>query len=628
MTDRHGQPAVPPAPPPPLSAWAPPPEFVAKTNVAWLMARAGVDSYAALHAWSVENREAFWAAAIERVGVRLRRPWTRLLDLSAGVESPRWLDDARLNVVESCFQAPPDSPAIVHQTEGGTLRTTTVGELAALTDRVAANVRRAGYAPGTALAILMPMTAESVAIYLGIVKAGFAVVGIADSFSPREVAGRLGLSNAAAVFTQDVIRRGGRALPLYEKAIEASAPPAVVLAAGGELGVTLRQGDQTWAEFLGGAGQAEAAAAAEERGPDDVINLLFSSGTTGDPKVIPWTQATPIKCAVDAHFHQDVRPGDVLVWPTNLGWMMGPWLIFAGLMNRATIGLYDGAPTGRPFGQFVQDAKATMLGVVPSLVKAWRASDCMLGLDWSAIRLFSSTGECSSADDMAWLSSLAGGRPVVEYCGGTEIGGGYLTGTVTLPCVPGTFNTPALGLDVVILDDDGRPADSGELFIVPPSIGLSTRLLNRDHHEVYFTGTPLGPNGQALRRHGDQVERLLDGRWRALGRADDTMNLGGIKVSSAELERVVGAVPGVVETAAIAVAPGGGGPSMLVVYAVCAASPAPDEARLAADMRAAVKRDLNPLFKIHDVVLIDALPRTTSNKVMRRVLRDRYQGTR
>ena len=77
------------------------------------------------------------------------------------------------------------------------------------------------------------------------------------------------------------------------------------------------------------------------------INILFSSGTTGDPKVIPWNQTTPIKCAADAHFHHNIQPGDVLVWPTNIGWMMGPWLIFASLMNRAAMGLYYGAPTGR-----------------------------------------------------------------------------------------------------------------------------------------------------------------------------------------------------------------------------------------------------------------------------------------
>src|SRR6202012_1157485 len=117
-----------------------------------------------------------------------------------------------------------DVPAIVHQAEGSAMATMSYGELEALTARVATNLRRLGYQPGDALAIFMPMTAESVAIYLGIVAAGCAVVGIADSFAPREIATRLRISNAVGVFTQDVQLRAGKSHPLYANAIEAGAP--------------------------------------------------------------------------------------------------------------------------------------------------------------------------------------------------------------------------------------------------------------------------------------------------------------------------------------------------------------------------------------------------------------------
>jgi acetyl-CoA synthetase len=421
------------------------------------------------------------------------------------------------------------------------------------------------------------------------------------------------------VFTQDVTLRGGKTLPLYANVIEAEATCAIVLPAGQQLCLPLRSQDCEWNDFLGPAEPFVAV----ERDPDDAMNILFSSGTTGDPKVIPWTHTTPLKGAMDAHFHHDVHPNEVLVWPTSLGWMMGPWLIFASLMNKATLGLYYGAPTGKPFGQFVQDANTTLLGLVPSLVKLWRSTGCMDGIDWNSIRRFSSTGECSTADDMHWLMKFSGHKPIVEYCGGTEIGGGYIATVLTKPCVPSTFNAPTLGLDFCILDDDGQPTDNGELFIVPPSIGLSTTLLNQDHHTVYFADTPTGPNGELLRRHGDRMEQFAQGYWRAHGRADDTMNLGGIKVSSAEIERVLLQVPGISEVAAIAVSPDGG-PSLLVVYAVPTTGCPSDQPAVLAGMKQAIRQELNPLFKIHDLVLIDALPRTASNKVMRRTLRDRY----
>jgi len=541
------------------------------------------------------------------------------MDLSYGVEEPHWLVNARLNIVESCFAAPPDSPAIIYQPEVGPLATMSVGQLKELTARVAANLKRRGFGAGDRLAILMPMTAESVAIYLGIIQAGCVAVGIADSFQPKEIATRMHSARVDGLFTQDIQVRGGKTLSLYAKIIEAMAPPAIVLPAKERLCLPLRRADCGWDEFLEAADPFEAV----PREPSDPLTILFSSGTTGEPKAIPWTQTTPIKCAADAHFHQDVHPGDVLVWPTNLGWMMGPWLVFASLLNRATMGLYYGTPTGPGFGRFVQNAKATMLGVVPSLVRTWRNTSCMQDVDWHDLKVLSSTGECSHPEDMRWLMSLAGGRPVIEYCGGTEIGGAYITGTVTRPCVPGTFNTPALGLDLVILDERGKPAENGEVFIVPPSIGLSGTLLNNDHHEIYFANTPRGPNGEVLRRHGDQMQKLAGGYWRALGRVDDTMNLAGIKVSSAEIEQVLQSVPQVKETAAIAISPDGG-PSQLIIYAACSAAQELGKDALRTSMQNFIKRDLNPLFKIHDLVLVDALPRTPSNKVMRRVLRDQY----
>jgi acetyl-CoA synthetase len=160
------------------------------------------------------------------------------------------------------------------------------------------------------------------------------------------------------------------------------------------------------------------------------------------------------------------------------------------------------------------------------------------------------------------------------------------------------------------------------LFLVPPSVGLSADLLNRDHHEVYHAGVPVAD--VSLRRHGDHVERLANGYYRALGRIDDTMNLGGIKVSSAGIERAIAGVPGVAEVAVIAVPPPGGGPSRLVVYAVPVPGEDPDVERWKADMQTAISAELNPLFRVHDVVAVAALPRTASAKVMRRELRDEY----
>ncbi len=603
------------------AAWFPSDEQIQSTNIAALMQQLQINSYRKLHHWSVQNRAQFWELMVEKINICFREKYTKIINSSEDVESAKWLDGARFNIAESCFQAPKDSMAIAFQPEGGSLSFWTYGELDVLSNRVANGLIEAGFKIGDRIAIAMPMTAESVAIYLGIIKAGCTVVSIADSFAANEIAARIRISNAQAIFTQDYILRAGKKLPLYTKIGEANAPKAIVISLDNSSGLQLRQGDLTWGDFLSYKEYFDPIPC----NPLDYINILFSSGTTGDPKAIPWTQTTPIKCAVDGYLHQDIHPGDVVAWPTNLGWMMGPWLIFASLINRATIALYYGIPTEREFGQFVQNARVNILGLVPSLVNIWKTTNCMQGLDWSAIKAFSSTGECSNPQDMLFLMSLAGYKPIIEYCGGTEIGGAYITGTVVQPCAPSTFTTPALGLDLVILDEDGQVAEQGEAFIIPPSIGLSTELLNKDHHQVYFANTPSVPaTSSPLRRHGDQIERLPNGYYRAQGRVDDTMNLGGIKVSSTEIERILNTVEGISETAAIAISPLDGGPSQLVIYAVLSAMLTDQLEELKSKLQKAIAQNLNPLFKIRGLVIVESLPRTASNKVMRRVLREQY----
>ncbi len=586
--------------------WEPDANTIANANATKLMHEAGVDSWKALHAWSATHREDYWRIAARELGFG---DHARVLDLEDGVEQPRWFPEAKWNAAAACFQEA-SKTAIIAGGEDDLLRRVSYGELRSMANQVSLGLARLGLSEGDAVALYMPMNVECVAAYLGIVQAGLAVVSIPDSFTPPEVATRLRLGQADAVITVATFRRGGKDVPMLPKAQEATDQPCIVIGDG-----LLRDQDIAWDDFL-----VEGDYTAPSLEPSHVSNILFSSGTTGEPKAIPWTHLTPLKAAADGRYHQDIHPDDVVAWPTNIGWMMGPWLIYATFLNGATMALYEGAP-GPDFVDFANQAGVTVLGVVPAIVRAWRAAG-VPPASLHAVRVFSSTGEASNADDYAYLMSLAAqGAPVIEYCGGTEIGGGHITGSVLQAQRPATFTTPALGLDFVVLDD-GHPVQQGigELYIVPPSVGLSQRLLNRDHHAEYYAGVPQGPDGQVLRRHGDEIMVLSDG-WAAAGRADDTMNLGGIKVGSVELERVMDGHPDVKETAAVAVRPKDGGADQLVVFAVSQASS--DALKPALQDR--IKKQLNPLFRIHDVVVVESLPRTASNKVMRRELRKAYK---
>jgi acetyl-CoA synthetase len=604
----------------PAPAWFPTDALVQDTNIASLLVELQLDSYQHFYEWSIARRADFWDTMIRRLGIRFRTPYSQILDPQSSPQHPQWLVGARLNIADSCFQMAPNATAIRFSQPDNTIHEWTYDQLDEWSDRVAGGLQQSRLSVGDAVAIDMPMTAESVAIYLGIVKAGCVAVSIADSFAPSEIATRLRIGRAKVIFTQDYVNRGGKRLPLYERVCAAQGPRAVVIGCENAEPFKLRSGDIAWHDFLESAFRS----ASVERAPNDHTNYLFSSGTTGEPKMIPWNHVSPIKCAVDGFVHHDIQPRDVVAWPTNLGWMMGPWLIYASLINRATIALFHDAPTGRSFGQFVHDARVTVLGVVPSLVSKWKNTGCMAGFSWSTIKCFSSAGECSNADDNLWLMAQAGYKPVIEYCGGTELAGGYAAGTLVQPQVPTAFSTPTVGTELVVLDEFGQPAKNGELYLVPPAIGMSTELINRDHDEVYYADTPLNPQGQPLRRHGDQVEAFAGGYFGVHGRTDDTMNLGGIKVSSAEIERALSFLEDLLETAAIAISPPGGGPSRLVIFAVPALGRHLRPAELQPRLQKIIHRDLNSLFHVYKVVVVDHLPRTASNKIMRRELRAKY----
>ena len=198
--------------PPP--AWFPTDEDITKANITSIMAELHIKTYPEFHAWSVANRDTFWQLMIDTLDIKATDVYTEAQKDATGIATRL----AKLNIVESCFNTPNDAIAIVTQRENDeNLVMLTYHELECLTNRVANGLVKIGLKQGDAVAIDMPMNAESVAIYLGIVKAGCVVVGIADSFAPDEIATRLRIGKAKAIFTQDYINRASKRLPLYEK---------------------------------------------------------------------------------------------------------------------------------------------------------------------------------------------------------------------------------------------------------------------------------------------------------------------------------------------------------------------------------------------------------------------------
>jgi len=583
--------------------WQPTVEKTLNSNIDTLMKKHQFTNYKDLWEWSVAHKETFWEETVANLHIIQHKKFEQILNIDDGVTKAKWLFGAQLNIIDSCFQNKDNATAIVFQKPNKEVQKVTQKELENLVNKIANSFKNIQVKKGDTIAIDLPMTVECVAIYLAAIKAGIKVATIVDSFTPKEIQVRLQITNPKVVFTQDVLERAGKIFPLYEKVVTANTHKIVVIKTQKETVISLRNQDVFWDDFL----SENTNFTSVKQSPQDCITILFSSGTTGEPKAIPWNHTTAIKAASDGFYHQNIQENDLVCWPTNLGWMMGPWLIFATLINKAAIGLYYDAPLGAGFGEFVQNAKVSMLGVIPSIVKHWKNSGCMEPFNWNAIKNYSSTGEVSNPTEMNYLMQLANNKPVIEYCGGTEIGGGYITSTVVQENIPSTFSTKALGSDFVLLNENYQETTQGEVFLIPPIMGLSTELLNKNHQKIYYDDTP--KHQKVLRRHGDELRQLENGYFKILGRVDDAMNLGGIKVSATQIEAAINQLNFVLESAAIAAAPEDGGPAKLVVFYVENKNQNNDEDRLKAAQKI-VKTELNPLFKVADLLKIDVLPRT------------------
>jgi acetyl-CoA synthetase len=612
-------------------SWTPTEEYVEGANVTRLGRSNGIDSLDDLRRASVADIGWYWDAVVRDLRLPFRTPYTSVVDLSAGIEHPEWFLGSSLNVVDACItrwqESHGEASAVVHVAEDGTTTTLTYRELADRVQHVTAGLRALGVKRGDAVALFLPMIPEAVISCYAIASLGAIIVPLFSGFAPAAIAARIQDAGAVAVVVADgTIRRRRRVemKSLLTQALETCPSVEHVIVVSNIGDTTLTEGETAWSSLATATGDGSPVAV----NATDMLLLAYTSGTTGRPKGAIHTHAGfLVKTASEVAYSFDVDENGVFCWITDMGWIMGPLSIIGTHANGATLLLYEGAPDIPDLDRLwdlVERHSVTMLGVSPTLIRTLRASDSVgyRDHDLSSVHVLGSTGEPWDPSAYEWLAAeVFGGRvPIINFSGGTEVGGSFLAPYPVEVIRSCSLGAPSLGMDVDVVDPDGNSlrGQVGELVCRQPWPSM-TRGVWKDEErylEAYWSTYP------GMWHHGD-FALVDDDQWFILGRSDDVMNVAGKRLAPAEIESVLITHPAVVEAAAVGVPDSTKGET---VWAFWVPRPGVDD-DVSAELRDLVATQLGKPFAPSLVRRVAQLPKTRSQKIMRRAVRAAALGT-
>jgi acetyl-CoA synthetase len=613
--------------------WSPSAEQLAAANVTRLAGRLGCDGFAELQRFSVEEPERFWPAVIGDLGLEFSAPWERVLDDSDGIEWTRWFVGGRLNLARICVHRWADSEladeeAAVGRAEDGERRALTWRELSLEVARLAEGLASLGVGPGDAVGIYLPMAPEAAIASHAVAHLGAVQVPIFSGFAAPAVAARLADARAKVLITADGTLRRGKAVAMKEVADEAlrDAPSVVNTVVWRRLGlddVPMVVGRDTfWDDLVEGRDGSVPPLEVESETP---YLLAYTSGTTGRPKGALHVQGGfLVSIAREVAYQSDVGPRDRVLFATDMGWIMGPWTVVGCGAVGATAIYLEGAPDW-PHDRLwtlVEEERVTMLGVSPTLVRALIPNG-EPEADLSSLRAVTTTGEPWNRGPYEWLDEhvCGSGRiPIVNISGGTEVGACFLSVTPLEPTKPVSLGFPALGQAMDVLGPDGQPVrgEVGELVCTKAWPGMTRGIWGDDERylETYWRRFP------GIWTHGDWASVDEDGYWFLHGRSDDTLNVAGKRIGPAELESAALNDPAVAEAAAIGVPHDVKG-EVPWLFVVAKPGVEVDTGSVAR----AVSAELGKAFGPARVVVVPALPKTRSAKIVRRAVRASALGT-
>ena len=616
--------------------FAPPAEFSNRAHIKSL------DEYRKLYDRSIQDPEGFWAEQAESLVWQQR--WTQVLDWKAPFA--QWFVGGKINLSENCLDRHAASwrrnkAALIWEGEPGDIRVLTYGQLLHEVCRFANVLKSLGVAKGDRVGIYMPMVPEAAVAMLACARLGAVHSVVFGGFSAEAVRDRMNDAEAKLIVTADGgFRRGG--VVALKKNVDAaceaipSVRNVVVVRRTGEA-VAMKDGRDVW--YHDAMKTVSAACPAEPLDSEHPLFILYTSGTTGKPKGVQHSTAGYLlQSALTTKLVFDLKEEDTYFCTADVGWVTGhSYVVYGPLANGATSLMYEGAPNfPKPdrLWDIIERHRVTVFYTAPTAIRSFvrQGDDWPKAHDMSSLRLLGTVGEPINPEAWIWYHKVIGGErcPIVDTWWQTETGAAMITPLPgATPTKPGSGTLPFFGILPEVVNKDGVkvPANEGGLLVIRKPWPGMLRTVFRDpdrYVEQYWKRFP----GSYFT--GDGARQDQDGYFWIMGRVDDVVNVAGHRLGTMEVESALVSHPKVAEAAVVARPDELKGQALCAFVTLKAGAAETDAASISAmkdELKAHVAREIGSIAKPDDVRFTDALPKTRSGKIMRRLLRDIASGS-
>ena len=615
----------------------PPAEFAEKAAIK------SMEEYKKLYALAEQDPTGFWAKLAEKELHWFKR-WGKTLDWQPPFA--KWFVNGKINISYNCLDRHldthrKDKPALIWEGEPGDSRTLTYEELHREVCQMANAIKSLGVKKGDRVGIYMPMIPEAAIAMLACARIGAAHSVVFGGFSAEALKARLQDAEAKLVITADGGWRKDKIVPLkdaVDNAIASDVPSVtnVLVVKRTEQDITMQEGRDVWWHEL--KENASEDCPAEQMDSEDLLFILYTSGTTGKPKgVVHTTGGYNLYTHMTFKWTFDIKDDDIYWCTADVGWITGhSYIVYGPLSNGATTVMYEGAP--RPsnpgcFWDVVEKYKVSIFYTAPTAIRAFikMGDEHPNRRDLSSLRILGTVGEPINPEAWMWYHKIIGGEkcPIVDTWWQTETGGFMLTPLPgAIPTKPGSATLPFPGIIADVVDLEGNPVgenEGGYLVVKHPWPSMMRTVYKNDDRfrRTYWEHIP-PKDDKYLYFAGDGARKDEDGYFWVMGRVDDVMNISGHRLGTMEVESALVSHPAVAEAAVVSRPDEIKGEDVYAFVTLEGSQTASDE--LKAELKQHVVKEIGAIARPGEIRFTDALPKTRSGKIIRRFLRNLAAG--